>query len=160
MHSFKFSGLFQILFLLINIFMFNITLVQVASGEHMPPSKYASDEIQNSMFLPMMKKALMGTQGADAETTQYLFSYYKIFCQPLVCYAPGRDGTIIRGAEFFSLPSGTTLAILEIFQPPPKKIETTPDEKILDTSLNPFMRVLESIIHKSFRFLQNMFNVY
>ena len=33
-----------------------------------PPSKYAPEEIQNNMFLPLMKKALMGAYGADAKT--------------------------------------------------------------------------------------------
>ena len=28
--------------------------------------KYAPDEIQNSMFLPLMKNVLMGAYGADA----------------------------------------------------------------------------------------------
>ena len=32
----------------------------VGHKEHMPPSEYTPDEIQNSIFLPLMKKALMG----------------------------------------------------------------------------------------------------
>ena len=30
---------------------------------------YAPDEIQNSMFLPLMKKALMGVNGAETKTS-------------------------------------------------------------------------------------------
>ena len=50
------------------------------------PSKYAPDKIQNSMFLPLMKKAQMGGIGGRRKK-MYLFRYYfKIFCPPLVCF--------------------------------------------------------------------------
>ena len=42
------------------------------------PSNYATDEIRNSMFLPLMKKAHIG--GAYTKTS--LFDYNKIFCPP------------------------------------------------------------------------------
>ena len=36
---------------------------QTRGGGYMPSSKYAPDKIKNSMFLPLMKNALMGGKG-------------------------------------------------------------------------------------------------
>ena len=43
-----------------------------------PPSKYASGEIQNSMFLPLMRKALMGGIGGRRQNLS-LLGYNKLF---------------------------------------------------------------------------------
>ena len=40
----------------------------IKSGGAFAPSKYAPDEIQNSMFLPLMKKKSWEVIGADAKT--------------------------------------------------------------------------------------------
>ena len=37
----------------------------------MPPSKYAPDELQKSIFLPLMKKALMGDIGGQTLKLRY-----------------------------------------------------------------------------------------
>ena len=58
---------------------------------------YAPCEIRNSMFLPPMKKALMGGIGKNYS----FFSYIKIFCPPLVCYVPGAE--FFRGNRIFFL---------------------------------------------------------
>ena len=62
----------------------------------MPPSKYTTDEIQNNMFLPLMKKALMRAYGADTKTSLSLVFVCPL---PLVCYAPGAE-IILGEAEF------------------------------------------------------------
>ena len=48
---------------------------------YIAPSKYAPDGIQNSMILPLMKKA-------QTQTPKSLFSYNKIFSPLLVCFSP------------------------------------------------------------------------
>ena len=60
----------------------HIPLINHIRGGHIPTPKNAPDLIQNRMFLPQMKKL-----------SWEAISYNKIFCPPLVCYAPG--------AEFF-----------------------------------------------------------
>ena len=44
----------------------------IKSGGAFAPFKYAPDEIQNSMFLPLIKKKSWEVIGADAETSLYL----------------------------------------------------------------------------------------
>ena len=63
----------------------------------MPPSKYAADDIQNSMIMPFMKKAFMGGIGGRHQNW-CLFSY-KIVCHPLLRFAPGVE-IIIWRAKF------------------------------------------------------------
>ena len=65
-------------------------------GGHMPPSKYSPERI----FLTLMKKSLIGGQGADAKTI-FLISYNKINGPPLVYYAPGEE-IYLGGAEIFA----------------------------------------------------------
>ena len=51
---------------------------------------YAPDEIQKSMFVPLMKKALMGGIRADAKTSLSLnIIRYSAIPSSLVCYARG-----------------------------------------------------------------------
>ena len=45
----------------------------------MPHSKYAPDEIQNGMFQPLIKKALIWSIGGRRKNLS-LFSYNKILC--------------------------------------------------------------------------------
>ena len=51
------------------------------------PYKYAPDEIRNSMFLPLMKKALMGVIEGRHQN-EFIFSYNKIFCPLLYAMSP------------------------------------------------------------------------
>ena len=73
------------------------------------PFKYTPDEIRNSMFLPQMKKSLVGRR-----QNYSLFSYNKIF---LLCRI------VFRGSRIFSI-----LPLMKIFMLP-LKMESAPDEK-------------------------------
>ena len=88
----------------------------------MTPSKYAPYKIRNSMFLPLMKKALMGGIGGRRQKTKLsLFILRK---------------SAFFSWKFFSRPSDVINLIMPpiiFFCPPPLKIESGPDEKILDT---------------------------
>ena len=72
---------------------------------HKPPSGYAPDEIRKSMFLPLMKKALMGGRGGRLS-----LSYYMIICTPF-CVFP-------QGAEVFSRHTRLILLLMKILLPP------------------------------------------
>ena len=84
-----------------------------------PLLKYVPNEILNSMFLPLMKKALMGGIEGRCQKKSFLI-FYKIFCPHLVYYALGQT----KSAD---------CALMKLFLPflilnsPPKK--SAPDEK-------------------------------
>ena len=61
-----------------------------------PPLGHALDEVRNSMFLPLTKKAVMGSIGADAKTS-FSLVIIRFSC---VCYAPGEDFFRGGGTEF------------------------------------------------------------
>ena len=96
------------------------------------PSRYAPDEIWNSMFCPIWKKVSWGAYGTDANTSLSLaMIIYSV--PPIVCYIPQGQIFIMGGAEN----SFDILSLKGIFLPP-MKIEYAPDEKILDTPLGCF----------------------
>ena len=51
------------------------------------PSNHAPDKIRNSVFLPLMKKALIGHRGRNAKTSLSLVLIKYMFPPPLLCYA-------------------------------------------------------------------------
>ena len=57
-------------------------------SNHIPPTKFAADEIRNCMFLPLMIEAVMGIGGKRQNYS--FFSYNKIFC-PNLAVIPQRQ---------------------------------------------------------------------
>ena len=75
----------------------------------MPHFIYVSDQIQKRVFLSLMKKSIMGHIGYD-----------KIFCPtPLLCVMP--HGQLFLGSRKNS-------ALIKVFPPLPKKMESASDE--------------------------------
>ena len=63
------------------------------------PSKYAPDKIPNSMFLPLMKIALMKAQRQTQKPV--LLQLIRYTAHSLVFYAPGTEKNSGWGADFF-----------------------------------------------------------
>ena len=71
-------------------------------GTYAPPYKYDPEEIQNSIFLPMMKKALISWGRPKTRVSLIIIIY--IFNPPFCRYATGHTGADffrVRGVEFF-----------------------------------------------------------
>ena len=80
------------------------------------PSKHALDEIRNSMFLPLMKKALLGGIGADTKTILSL----------VILRYPALLFSVMPQGQYF-LESGP---LMKIFLPSiNNEIESAPDKK-------------------------------
>ena len=84
------------------------------------PSKYIPDEIQNSMFLPLMQKPLMG-RGIVGRLKNYSLVAIKYSVHPLISYAPRAEQILGGGGEF---PLKYFYALTSY-----KKIECAPDER-------------------------------
>ena len=82
----------------------------ICSDDDMP-SKYAPDEIHNSMFLPLMKKSLIGA-GHRGQTLKTILVIIRYTSLPLICYAQGAE-FLLGGPKFL-------LFMMKIFLPPPK----------------------------------------
>ena len=88
------------------------------------PSKYAPDKIRYSMFLPLMRKALLGEVGADAKTS--LFSVILRYSTPSPLLF-----LISHGQKHFEMRQNSFNRILiKTFLPPPPsaKIKSVSDE--------------------------------
>ena len=86
----------------------------------MGPSIYNPDEIWNSMFLPLMKKALMGGIGGRSQNTSLFIMGYSALS--IVCYIRGAKH-FLRGQKRFSVSApDKNISCLPKNLPPIKKV--------------------------------------
>ena len=116
----------------------------VGHKEHMPPPPLSMLLIKNLPF---------EASGADAKNKS-LFSYIKIFCPPLVCYA---SGAFLEEADILMCHSSAILSLLKIFMTPPLNMKSALDKKKSGTchwkqgisvAFYQLIRIQESTNHK------------
>ena len=87
----------------------------------MPPSKKAPDVIQNSMFLPhIKKKSLMVGGGHRGRTIKLDSLRLQLDILPSSCLlCPRIGGELFKGGSIFFPPLGVKISLMKIFLPTP-----------------------------------------